>query len=212
MTFKNIEKDIIRAIVRYKDNATSLADMLNKSHLLEKQGLAIVLKDDHRKFLFYHRDKYDWEDEQKARGRLAEILSFIEKLYTERLLVAFPSSDNRPLVIGKENVTRHRIDVNTVNNGEEYIILYDMGFDWVDKNKQSLYCWCECTDMIRPVENQLFSSYRISQELRDLVKNNFKSEEQVRFEKQQFLTWVSIFVAIFIGLASLIIGVIGLYK
>lgn len=211
MTFKKTEKEYIQAIVKYGDDAESLADAINKSHLLEKFGWNIVVSDDGKYYLFYRQDKYDYEDEQKVRGYLAEFLTLLNILYSERLLIAFPSSHNNPLVIGKENVTRYRIDINTVDNGKEFIVLSQMGLGWYDYNKQLLYNWDECTQMVRPLEKQLFSAYHISQELKDLVKNNFKSEEYIRFEKQQRLTWISIIVAGVIGLASLIIGVIGIF-
>lgn len=210
MTFQKVEKEFIRTIVKYGDDAESLADAINKSHIWEKRGWNIVISDDGKYYLFYRQDKYDYEDEQKVRGYLAELLALLDKLYSVRLLVAFPSSHNRPLVIGKENVTRYRIDINSVDKGREYIVLTKMGFGWYGKNKEPLYCWDECTEMVRPFEKQLFSAYHVSQDLIELVKNDFKTEEQRRFIKQQRLTWFSIFVAIAIGVCSLAVGVMGI--
>ncbi len=212
MNFKKTEQEYIKAIVKYSDDAKSLADAINKSHLLEKRGWSIAASDDRKYYLFYRQDKYDYEDEQKVRGFLAELLALLYKLYSERLLVAFPSSHNRPLVIGKENVTRYKIDINTVDNGKEYIVFFQMGFGWYDSNNKTLYYWNECTQMVSPLETQLFSAYHVSQDLIDLIKYDFKSEEEIRFRKQQWLTWISLIVATLIGLASLIIGVIGIYK
>jgi hypothetical protein len=48
-------------------------------------------------------------------------------------------------------------------------------------------------------------AFSVSQELRELVKHNFKSEEEVRFIKQQRLTWISIATAIAIGLLGIIL-------
>jgi hypothetical protein len=53
-------------------------------------------------------------------------------------------------------------------------------------------------------------AYSVSQELKDLVKHNFKTEEERRFSKQQRLTWISIIIASIIGLSSLIVGVVGI--
>ena len=205
MTFKKFEKEFIKAIVKYGDDAESLADAINKSRLLEKIGWNIVVSDDGKYYLCYRQDKYDYNDEQKVRGYLAEFLTLLNKLYSERLLIAYPSSHNNPLVIGKENVTRYRIDINSVDNGKEYIVLSQMGFGWYDKNKNTLYYWDDCTEMIRPLENNLFSAYHVSQELKDLIQNDFKSEEEIRFNKQQLLTWISIAIAIIIGLLGIFI-------
>lgn len=205
MTFKKVEKEYIKALIKYVGDADSLSDAITKSHLIENHGWNIVLSDEGKYYLFYRLDKYDCEDERKVRGYLAELLALLDKLCSDRLLIAFPSSSDRPLVIGKENVTRCRIDINTVDNGREYIMLRQMGFGWYNKNNEPLYCWTECTDMVRPHEKQLFSAYHVSQDLIDLAHNNFKSEEEIRFKKQQCLTWISIAVALIIGLLGLFI-------
>lgn len=202
MRFSKTEKKIIKAIVNYRDKAESLADMFNKSHLLEKNGWNIVVVDNVSYYLFYRIDQYG-EDGQKAYGLLAEMLALLDKLYRERLLVAFPSSHNRPLVIGKENVKYGQMDTRSVDDGKEFIVLSQYGFGWYNKDKESLYYWDECTDMVKPHERQLFSAYHVSQDLIDLVHNDFKSEEDIRFRKQQWLTWISILVALFIGLLGL---------
>ena len=199
MRFSKTEQKIIKTIVKYREKADSLADMFNKSHLLEKNGWNIVVMDDATYYLFYRIDKFG-EDEQKAFGLLAELLALLNKLYRERLLVAFPSSHNRPLVIGKENVKYGQMDTRIVDNGEEFINLNRIFFGWYNKNRKTLYYHEECTEMVKPLEEQLFSAYHVSQDLIDLVHNNFKSEEDIRFRKQQWLTWISIAVALIIGL------------
>ena len=104
-----------------------------------------------------------------------------------------------------ENVKRYRLDVNSVDNEREFIVLSRMGFGWYSRNKETLYCWDECTEMVRPFVEYLFSAYYVSQDLIDLEKNGFKSEEEIRFKQQQWLTWVSIAVALVIGLLGIFI-------
>ena len=50
----------------------------------------------------------------------------------------------------------------------------------------------------------------VCQELKNLIDVDFQSEEQIRFEKQQRLMWISIIVTGFIGLAGLIVAIIGI--
>ena len=61
-----------------------------------------------------------------------------------------------------------------------------------------------------PMKHFFRIPFSVSQELKDMVKNDFKSEEQIRFEKQQFLTWISIGVTAFIGIAGLIVAVLSI--
>jgi hypothetical protein len=44
----------------------------------------------------------------------------------------------------------------------------------------------------------------IRQELKELVKNDFKTANQMQFEKQQQLTWVGIAIAFSTGLGALL--------
>ena len=45
----------------------------------------------------------------------------------------------------------------------------------------------------------------VSQELIDLVKNNFKSEDEIRYRNQQIATWISIILATIIGLLGIMV-------
>ena len=65
--------------------------------------------------------------------------------------------------------------------------------------------WPRCyEERVLPISTYLECWFSVSLELRDLVYNNFKSEEQIRFEKQQLLTRVSIIVAIILGLLGIV--------
>jgi hypothetical protein len=50
----------------------------------------------------------------------------------------------------------------------------------------------------------LHSDYCVSEELKDLVTKDFKTDEEIRFAKQQLATWVSIAVAILLGILGII--------
>lgn len=210
MRYNKTEKEIIKAIVKHSGRVDSIAELLNKTKLIEKRGFAIVRKETGDYYLFYRWDMYNENDEQQIKGYVAELASLIERLYRERLLIPFPSSHYKPLVIGRENVKWHHFNIMSVDNDKEFIIMTNE-INWIDKNRKSLYgcCW-DCNEIIKPILDKLYCSYSVSEDLKDLVKNGFMSEEQIRFKKQQHLTWISIIVAVLIGLASLIIGIIGL--
>jgi hypothetical protein len=52
------------------------------------------------------------------------------------------------------------------------------------------------------LEKIMNSWFTVSAELKDLVIHNFKSEDERRYSNQVILTWISIIVAICIGLLS----------
>lgn len=60
------------------------------------------------------------------------------------------------------------------------------------------------------LEHYYLSFFYVSEALRDLVKNDFKTEEQIQFEKSYHLSRKSLNLAFWIGLLSLVIGVLGI--
>lgn len=206
MTFKKTEKEIIKTIVKYGGDVKSLADVINKSHLLEKRGIAII--PNNRNLIYLKKTMYqDWDDKE-AFGYIADFVSLISYLIDNRLIVTIPFRNTQPLVIGKEKAEWGKRCI-VINDGEGIIQEDQDFFNWYEHNQQA-YWPCTCSEEFMPISKTLTSWFSVSQELKDMVKHNFKSEEERRFEKQQRLTWISIIVTGFIGLAGLAIAIISL--
>lgn len=211
MTFKKTEKEIIKAIVKYggEDNK-SLAEVLHESKLLEKRGIAIV-RQSGTNYVFLDKKKYDYEDSNKAFGYIAEIISLVSMLIEKRLIVLIPFANSYTDEIGIEGFRGIKPDIYTTKSGE-IICLADRNVNWFDKNNQQK-CWpSHFTDKEMPLDHFFRFPFSASQELKDLVENDFQTEEQIRFAKQQRLTWISIAVTAFIGFAGLIIAIISLIR
>ena len=199
MTFKKTEKEIIKTIVKYGGDVKSLADVINKSHLLEKRGIAII--PDNKHIIYLKKTIYkDWDDKE-AFGYIADMVSLISYLIDNRLLITIPFRDSKPLVIGKEK-SEYGKNCIVINDGEGYIVADQDFFNWYENNQQA-YWPCTCSEEFLPISKTLTSWFSVSQELKDLVKHNFKTEEQRRYNTQQRLMWVSIFVALLIGLLGI---------
>ena len=78
MAFKKTEKDILKAIVKYGEGEHSMAKVLNKSKLLEKNGIVIAFGSN-RNYVFYDKNKYEWED-GNALSYVSELISLIKHL------------------------------------------------------------------------------------------------------------------------------------
>lgn len=63
---------------------------------------------------------------------------------------------------------------------------------------------CKFTDNELNIGDIFNVAFSVNEELRTLVKNNFKSAEEIRFIKQQRLTWISIAVAAVLGILGII--------
>ena len=194
--FKNTEKEIIKTIVKYGGDVKSLADVINKSHLLENRGSAII--PNNRNLIYLKKTKYDDWDDKEAFGYLADFVSLITYLIDNRLIVTIPFRESIPLVIGKEKSEYGRNGI-VINDGEGFITEDQEFFNWYENNQQA-YWPCTVSEEYMPISKTLTSWFSVSQELKDLVKHNFKTEEERRFTKQQWATWISIGVAILIAI------------
>lgn len=207
MTFKKTEKEIIKAIVKYGEKEHSMAKVLNKSKLLENRGLVIAFASG-RSYVFCDKQKYDWED-AKAISYISELISLLKYLIANRLITILPINLREVFAVGRHYSKPLRPGHLEVNDA---ILEVDSNMgNWIDKKTNEQTYWPHCySDKELPISTYLECFFSVSQELKDLVNNEFKTEEQIRFEKQQRLTWISIAVAGAVGLLSLIIGVIGL--
>ncbi len=202
MTYKKTEKEIIKAIVQYDGKAKSLAEVLNKSKLLEKRGIGIVQYGGNN-IIFLDKDRYDdWEDTE-GMGYVAELLSLIDTLIKQKYLVMIPFCTDDTLVIGAEESKWSRPDVIVVN-GVEQICVAERYENWLDAKGEPKYWPHVFSERELPIGNTFNMAFSVSQELRELVKHRFRSEEEVRFRKQQWLTWISIAVATAIGILGII--------
>lgn len=199
MNFKKTEKEIIKAIVKYGGEVKSLVDVLNESQILEKRGIAIVPENSSINYIFLHKDKHDDEGREGV-GYVMELLSLLETLIEKKLIVIVPFKDSPSPVIGKRNSQKQAPELISIDNGKESINLGYRNVNWCDSSGRQIYWTIHCAEKVIPINKNLISWFTISQELKDLVKNNFKTEEEIRFRKQQILTWVSIFIAFIIGL------------
>ena len=207
MTFKKTEKEIIKAIVKYGEKEHSMAKVLNKSKLLENRGLVIAFASG-RSYVFSDKQKYEWED-AKAISYISELISLLKYLIANRLITILPINLREVHAVGRQHSKPYRPGYIEVDDA---ILEVDSNMgNWIDKATNDQTYWPSCySDKELPISAYLESFFSVSQELKDLVKSDFKTEEQIRFEKQQRLTWISIAVAGAVGLLSLIIGVIGL--
>ena len=206
--WKDSEKEIIKAIVKYDGKAKSLAEVLNKSKLLEKRGIGIVQHGE-KNMIFLKNSLYD-DTETNGLGYVAELLSLIDTLIKQKYLVMIPFYPECTLVIGAEESKWHTLEYISVNKNE-LICVNDHYEDWLDAEGQQLYWPYVFTEKELPIGNTFNMAFSVSQELKELVKHKFRSEEERRFRKQQLLTWISIGVTAFIGIAGLIIAIIGIY-
>ena len=204
MKFSKEEKEIVKAIVQCENQGGSLALALNFSRLLEKQGIAFVDADCAR-MVFLHKDLYpDFFPFNDNAPYVSILLNLIEKLVKNGHIILGESCYSDPLVIGAMHSQWAKPGLVVVN-GNEFIIVDGPDKGWYGADKQEKYFWWNKWDsQFSKVSNYLHSDYCVSEELKELVKNDFKTDEEIRFVKQQLVTWISIGVAILLGVLGII--------
>jgi uncharacterized protein YjgD (DUF1641 family) len=201
MTYKKTEKEILKALVKYGEKESSMAKVLNMSQLLEERGIVIAFSSG-RNYIFCDKQKYDWDD-AKSLSYIAELISLIKHLIENRLITILPKNVREIHVLGRQKGKPYRPGYTEVDDA--FLEVDSNMGNWIDKETQQQTYWPSCyAENQLPISTYLECWFSISQELRDLVENDFKTEEQIRFDKQQRLTWISIGVAALLGLLGII--------
>lgn len=203
MKFSKEEQKIVKAIVECENQGGNLALALNFSRLLEKRGIAFV-DADCTKTVFLRKDLYSDYFSNNGRGYVNTFLNLIEKLEKNNHLICERTTYSQPLVVGATFSEWVKIGVIAVN-GEETLVLEGPYKGWYGADRQEKYwMYNDWSKQLSSISRFLYSSYCVSEELKELVKNDFKTDEEIRFAKQQWATWISIAVAIILGILGII--------
>lgn len=203
MKFSKEEKEIVKVIVKYANNNENIASAFNASGLLEKRGIAIVNAGGDT-FALFKVDMYPDLFTGAKPVYMSLLLNLIERLVQNGSIICGDSADANPLVIGAKSSRWAKLDALVVNE-TEIIVLAGPSKGWYTLNGQPKYWeWNEWGKQLSRVCHYLYSDYCVSEELKELVKNDFKTDEEIRFAKQQFATWLSIGVAILLGILGII--------
>lgn len=203
MKFSKEEKEIVKVIVKYANNSENIASAFNASGLLEKRGIAIVNTGSDT-FALFKVDMYPDLFTGAKPAYMSLLLNLIERLVKNGSIICGDSANANPLVIGAKSSRWEKRNTLSVNE-TEIIVLAGPSKGWYTLNGQPKYWeWNEWGNQLSRVCHYLHSDYCVSEELKDFVKNEFRSEEEIRFAKQQRVTWISIAVAIILGVVSIL--------
>ena len=204
MKFSKEEQKIVKVIVECENQGGSLALALNYGRLLEERGIGIVSADN-ANMVFLRKDLYSDSFPFNDNVPYVSILfNLIEKLIKSGDIICGESCCVQPLVVGAIYSEWFKPGIIAVN-GNETIILEGPHKGWYGADKQEKYWWWNKWDsQLSGANDYLYSNYCVSEELKELVKNNFKTDEEIRFAKQQWMTWISIGVSALLGILGII--------
>lgn len=201
MKFKKVEKEFLRAIVKYNSSVSSFAEVINNSRIFEKRGIAII-NYENKDYIFHDRNKYD-DESLTSVGYVCELISLIDYLIKERLITIVNINESTPIVIGRQQSKWISLNQISINNGAEIVEYSFNMLRWhSNKTKDGYWPYVDNDNRLK-IHHYFNTVFTVSEELRDYVNNGYKTKEDIRYKWQQIATWVSIAVAIFIGLMGI---------
>lgn len=208
--FNKREKEIISMLAKVNlANTDFFSFFLQKNYFTTKSKKALfVLTKQKTVLLYLEKDLYnDLTKRKEELGKLFELLSLIIYLKENRYITIYPNPE-----VLKSDLHVMRDDFNSISTTVEdssKVLLNNEGFFLRTGNPENIYDSKNNIAFIavslgENVYNLIIENFMgllyVSEELVELTKRNFKSQEDIRFKKQQIATWVSIFIALFLGL------------
>ena len=196
LTFTEYEKSIIEQMI----NAKNLDARLTSKYFLSDDYVAIEISDDFSQMHVVFNQKPPIELQMSSFDRICELIFLFNKLESSNLIGFVYHSSEANLersIYSKEKYTKSESYGYTINmknvviDGKEYTptgVSLSKSFFVVD------------ADIAQKIYRYANSWFYISSELKELVKNNFKTPEQLRHKHTSILSAIAIVVAITIGL------------
>lgn len=207
--FNNREKEIMNMLAKVNlANTDFFSFFLQKNYFTTKSKKALfVLTKQKTVLLYLEKDLFnDLTKRKEELGKLFELLSLIIYLKENRYITIYPNPE-----VLKSKLHVMRDDFNSISTTKEdstKVLLNKEGLFLRTSNPENIYdsennIAFIAVSLGEDVYNLIIENFMgllyVSEELVELTKRNFKSQEDIRFKKQQIATWVSIFIALLLG-------------
>lgn len=193
--FSSTEQEVIKYIV-----SQELIEAKSFSTLFMKlmPFFAVEQIEDGVRMYCREKDEEVMEVIQSTTRRLLDILFVVKYLDDNALIGIYHIKGEKFKIFFDKNIIKKE-DGFYENSDGEWNTKVDTGI---------MNFYTDCGDLLFYYIN---SCYHASETLRELVKNNFKDEETIRFEKSMASTRQAICISLVIGLLSIIIGTTGIW-
>lgn len=211
--FNKREKDIIKMLAKINlANTNFFSFFLQKNYFTTESKKALFVLTKQKKVLLYlETDLFnDLTKRKEELGKLFELLSLIIYLKENRYITIYPNSE-----VLHTDLHIMRDDFNSISTSKEdstKVLLNEEGLFLRTSSPENIYDSENNIAFIAVslgenefnliIENFMGLLY-VSEELVGLTKRNFKSQEDIRFKKQQVATWTSISIAFLLGVWSI---------
>lgn len=194
------------------DNTDTFSRILQEKYFTEERGRILIVNHVTKDVLLYLRieDFNIISQRIKAIGELWELISLVSYLNDERLLTVLDIPSNSQIDFmfqgfsgginsSQESITFKDKDGTTSLILPDKITKYDGSISFKSVSFRDLY---------EPISKKLSCIIYPTEGLIFLVNNKYKTNEDLKFGKQNIISWVSICIAFLIGLISIVLSII----
>lgn len=195
ITFSEFEQTIIKKLV----SVTDLEKRLLSYYIYDDTDYTAIELDNSLTTVTIHFKSKN-VDELKVWDALCETIFLLRKLEINNLIGIYKN----PKGTSTEVYDRSKYEKN--NNLQIYFSK-ENGKGYTSGKKGFFY-----SDLAKDIKRYSASYFYISQTLKDLVSNNYKSPNDIKHIQNKKISWWAIGLSAFIGIVSLIISAIGIYS
>jgi hypothetical protein len=210
--FDDSEKKIIELIGKINLGSNETFPIFLQNHYFTRENKkALLIRHDTKEVIFYMAPEIFVDDNLRAKEFKSfwSLIALVEYLDEIRYIKSIPIS-TFPLVqfISQScddsfNGTGNRININ---NGGDYLLTNSPG-SILDKSGNEILKGVSWNELYDPLSKKLLGIIYPSEGIKYLIENDFLSEEDSRFKKQNKLTWTGIIISFFIGLFSIFFSI-----
>jgi len=190
----DFEKKIIQAmLIREKPDDVCVVNLINK--VLPIYVIAWSPDYDIVSFVIHKSEDYD-----QTRNKLFDIITLLRYLDENQYIGIFPSKINHGNILydhSKYEVKRFGEGINV-----RFKLSYKDG-----ENIDSIKMQSEVNGIGKYIEKYVNSTFHVTQELKDYVANGFRTDEEIRFQKEHQIAKWSLILATATSIVSILLSI-----
>lgn len=193
------------------ENTDTFSKILQEKYFTEESGRILIINHVTKDVLLYLSvEKFDNITQRaKAIGEFWELVSLISYLINERFLTILDIKSNSKMDFMYQGFSAGIQSTSTSisfqeKDGTSSLIMSDK----ITKSDGSIsFKSLSFKDLYEPICKNLTGVIYPTEGLVFLASHKFKTEEDIKFRKQYFISWVSIGIAFLIGLISIVLSI-----
>jgi len=190
----DFEKKIIQTmLIREKPDDVCVVNLINK--VLPIYVIAWSPDYDIVSFVIHKSEDYD-----QTRNKLFDIITLLRYLDENQYIGIFPSKINHGNILydhSKYEVKRFGEGINV-----RFKLSYKDG-----ENIDSIKMQSEVNGIGKYIEKYVNSTFHVTQELKDYVANGFRTDEEIRFQKEHQIAKWSLILATATSIVSILLSI-----